>query len=1222
VAFLAHPVRAVSPPPNPGDWLADVAPAELGAIASQLRQRIPRLLVGSEDPELANLIDEPASEDAYKADARSHQAPSLEESPVGPIQKRQERELVHRLIEASVAEQREKPLALARAAVADLVPITPPKSLARMRLLVLAALIEIASERMDTAHIFLVNAQSLDTQAMLGPVLRQLMAISASELSEPVRLDLLQSLQRNGERPSFPGPDFPPGPHWDTLRAARFFALALHYGSAYDFRHSHVLEARITRITAARFAMDAGINASTDALWSDTKSLVEPSLLRLQADQALSWLRAFLDTQKQKSSPLPFELAEKLNGYIVRAYLEKRDFQSASEYLQAMLRMDDTAVLPDGETRANAKLRAVSVLADAAPPGVALRFVEALYREFSAGTVPRAAEIRFQLGLRLLTLYGKNYDLTSATSILSTLQALASTLDADSTSLFSLKLHESGLNLAKAAGLAQFPERRVDAIAMYEAALAPLNTVVPLRTCNLDNVSVLAPYGGSLDDDGVHRPSATELQLQGFQQLGRLYLSQGNYAKAQDLLIRSLFISYATKTVAGDIPEQSGLQLELVHAYIGMNKAGRRDSFLQEALLQRSLSNPEGAPLSAALVPTAEVLARKHDFYGAIATLNRAISYLNSLGDPDPALLADALSQLSVLELKIGARVEAMPSAHLAVKEILALSRSDASVFNTAVRLISQLYALLTLAGLPETPKTEITRDAFALAQWMTSLSASISIEALAKRLTIENPDAASAFQRQVGLLQRKARLEADLRLRVFARGGPEIAEALKVLTAEIGDVEKKLHAEEVSLEKSYPRFADITRFSPVEPSELQRSLRRDEALLILVDARDSGFAVIATAHHILVQKLKISPDATRDLTQRLRKSLNFQRVASSAEKRTPFPRFDVQSAKTLYRGLLTPLEGSIQPSTELMVVSGGVYSTVPLNILVKEGSLTGPAEEPRSYERLTFSSDIYAFGWAPSTSSILALRSKVAQSIGGRSLLVLADPRLEGPRQDDAPHLPMLLGLDPRAKISELRKLPRLDQTVGIAEALQSALGGLDEDKWLGTEASKSHLLAFDRQGLLARYRVIAFATHGLVAGDLPAIGLDEPALVLTPPLTTSSNATNDDGLLRASEAAELHLNANWILLLACSTASGESLQGAEPLSGLARSFILAGGRALVVTQWPSEAGATRAFSQHLFGAGDIGYKSVTSAVRAMRKSAPELSHPALWGSFVYVGG
>lgn len=64
------------------------------------------------------------------------------------------------------------------------------------------------------------------------------------------------------------------------------------------------------------------------------------------------------------------------------------------------------------------------------------------------------------------------------------------------------------------------------------------------------------------------------------------------------------------------------------------------------------------------------------------------------------------------------------------------------------------------------------------------------------------------------------------------------------------------------------------------------------------------------------------------------------------------------------------------------------------------------------------------------------------------------------------------------------------------------------------------------------------------------------EPGLILTPPDLASET---DDGYLSASEIAGLKLDADWVILSACNTASGEA-PNAEALSGLARAFIVSG--------------------------------------------------------------
>ena len=130
-------------------------------------------------------------------------------------------------------------------------------------------------------------------------------------------------------------------------------------------------------------------------------------------------------------------------------------------------------------------------------------------------------------------------------------------------------------------------------------------------------------------------------------------------------------------------------------------------------------------------------------------------------------------------------------------------------------------------------------------------------------------------------------------------------------------------------------------------------------------------------------------------------------------------------------------------------------------------------------------------------------------------------------------------------------------------------------------------------KQSKLDDYRVVYFATHGLVAGDLQEFtkAKAEPALVFTIPEKPSEL---DDGLLQASEVAELKLNADWVVLSACNTASSDGV-GAEPLSGLARAFLYAGGKSLVVSYWDVSDDATAKLMSNLF---------------EISKDKPDLSH------------
>ena len=117
------------------------------------------------------------------------------------------------------------------------------------------------------------------------------------------------------------------------------------------------------------------------------------------------------------------------------------------------------------------------------------------------------------------------------------------------------------------------------------------------------------------------------------------------------------------------------------------------------------------------------------------------------------------------------------------------------------------------------------------------------------------------------------------------------------------------------------------------------------------------------------------------------------------------------------------------------------------------------------------------------------------------------------------------------RTKLS--KALPSLPDTAGELKAVAAKLGAPASDIHLGADASETTV----KHASLADYRVVYFATHGLVAGDVE--GLGEPSLALT---LANKPTELDDGLLTASEVVQLKLNADWVVLSACNTAAATS--------------------------------------------------------------------------------
>jgi CHAT domain-containing protein len=283
-----------------------------------------------------------------------------------------------------------------------------------------------------------------------------------------------------------------------------------------------------------------------------------------------------------------------------------------------------------------------------------------------------------------------------------------------------------------------------------------------------------------------------------------------------------------------------------------------------------------------------------------------------------------------------------------------------------------------------------------------------------------------------------------------------------------------------------------------------------------------------------------------------------------------------------------------------------------------------------------------------PSVASLAALRQHARGSPAPEPYLGFGNPLLVGPSGSDrrAWSFPTCASTNKRievatlsvseqrgvsvffrgstANVAAVRALAPLPETAEELCEVGQRLGAGEKAILLGQAATETAIKAMSADGRLARARILHFATHGLIAGELK--GLAEPALVLTPPAddTQASALAQDDGLLTASEVAELKLNADWVVLSACNTAAGEG--NAEALSGLARAFFYAGARALLVSHWPVNSGAavkltTRAFAaleqQPRIGRAEALRQAMLATIA---ESGPQ-AHPSYWAPFVVVG-
>jgi CHAT domain-containing protein len=347
---------------------------------------------------------------------------------------------------------------------------------------------------------------------------------------------------------------------------------------------------------------------------------------------------------------------------------------------------------------------------------------------------------------------------------------------------------------------------------------------------------------------------------------------------------------------------------------------------------------------------------------------------------------------------------------------------------------------------------------------------------------------------------------------------------------------------------------------------------------------------------------------------------------------------FDHARAYRLYRALLGELEDLIK-GKELLIAASGPLSLLPFQVLV-----TAPPAGS-DHKAAAWLVREHAISVLPAVSSLKALRRLARASAAKKPMIGFGNPLLVGPDSsfanlagetqacEPAPERRLTfaarrrIGLSPVKTSGGLADGAFLSKQVPLPETavelctVAKSLRADPADIHLGARATEREVKRLSESGRLAQYRIVHFATHGALAGQIQ--GNAEPGLLLTPPGKPSEE---DDGYLTASEIAGLKLDADWVILFACNTAAGGA-QGAEALSGLARAFIYAQARALLVSHWEVDSTAT---VKLITGAiSRLGAGKAVGRAEAMRQSVlaliddgkPQEAHPAYWAPFVLAG-
>ncbi len=453
-------------------------------------------------------------------------------------------------------------------------------------------------------------------------------------------------------------------------------------------------------------------------------------------------------------------------------------------------------------------------------------------------------------------------------------------------------------------------------------------------------------------------------------------------------------------------------------------------------------------------------------------------------------------------------------------------------------------------------------------------------------RANIKDPVLANLARKEQDLQRQLNSLNEILVALSAASADRQLPGIQNKMKADIDRLKQERDSVKNDIKNKFPDYFELVEPQPITVAKAIKNIGPKEVLVAWYFGERNSY--VWALHQSGLDSFAVLPFNKKEIAvdiEKIRKSLD-PGVSTVDE----IPSFDVNLAHSLYNKLLKPVEKSLEGKELLISVPHGALGQLPLATL-----LVSPIKQPAKnadafvgYQNAPWLIRKIAIVQLPSVNALAALRSTAAATGDRKNFIGFGDPLFsaEQAKQLDKVNAstqlatrgrPLNLRNSPKtSKVSsaELALLPRLPDTSLEILEIAKVLKADDSDIFLQRNASVKKVMSTD----LSNRKIIMFATHGLVPGELD--GLTQPALALSTPALTGDS---DDGLLTVEKILDLKLNADWVVLSACNTASGEG-SGSEAISGLGRAFFYAGARALLVSNWPVDSSSSRLLMTDLF--------------------------------------
>ena len=559
---------------------------------------------------------------------------------------------------------------------------------------------------------------------------------------------------------------------------------------------------------------------------------------------------------------------------------------------------------------------------------------------------------------------------------------------------------------------------------------------------------------------------------------------------------------------------------------------------------------------------------------------------------------------------------------HITSPEALTGDMTETAYLRKVKRYIFQNYAKLLASNAKTNPQD--AEKLFKIADQLNTSSVQQALAEAAVRSGVTIPGLADIIRKEQDAKNEIATLTSYIRGQDSAESSKQTPQVIEQMRARLKEIEGQRKDYKAQIQKGYPEYFQLIQPKSPSHAEIAQQLKPDELFLSIIPMEEQTYIwAIDAQGQVRFHNAAISERDVASLVDKIRKTLDVAELGSKA------PNFDYASAHALYKNLFAPFDAHIDGKRHLVISSSGSMAKLPFAVLTRTNySGTDASKAPWLIKDVAVSHVPNASGW-------LSLKRFGKTPHSPEAMIAWGDPTFDpkAVQQQIAAaetgsvvrSSGMLRSIDLKGRnvleaetFLNYSRLPNLPETRDeVLELAKILAANPKDDVILGVQATRQSVLKSSASGQLGRKQVVVFATHGLLAGDLP--NLNQPALAMA-----GTTAPGESPLLTLEDVLGLKLNADWVVLSACNTAGADG-RAEEALSGLARGFFYAGSRSMLVTHWSVESESAMLLTTQTFAA----YKKDPDVRRAeaLRQAMlatmklQRFAHPTYWAPYALVG-